>query len=111
MVSYDADDVVLEREAMAAIDRALGTLDQPAARQRVMRWAAEKFHLETLPSRPTHATVGAPFVEQEIETDASNDNPQNVAAAEQVRGKDPLDELFRELAADLQRLALERHGA
>jgi hypothetical protein len=111
MVSYDAADVLQEREAMAAIALVLETLDQPAARERVMRWAAEKFHLETWPSTPTLGTVGAPFVEYEFEYDASNDGASNAAAAEQVRGTEPLDALFRELAADLQRLALERHGA
>jgi hypothetical protein len=110
MVSYDADDVVREREAMAAIDRALETLKQPSARQRVMRWAAEKFHLETSASTPVHETVGAPLGEQESNT-SLNDGVDNAAAAEEVRGNEPVDELFRELAADFQRLALERHGA
>jgi hypothetical protein len=107
MVFYDADDLVREREAMAAIDHALETLKEPSARQRVMRWAAAKFHLET---SPTLGTVGAPLVEQESGT-VLNDSADNAAAAEQVRGNEPVDELFRELAADFQRLALERHGA
>jgi hypothetical protein len=112
MVFYDADDVVSEHEAMAAIDRALETLKQPSARQRVMRWATEKFHLETSTSAATavHGTIGAPFVEQTSDT-ALNDSVDNAAAAEQLRGNEPVDELFRELAEDLQRLALERHGA
>jgi hypothetical protein len=110
MVFYDADDVVTEREAMAAIDRALETLKQPSARQRVMRWAAEKFHLETSASTPAQRAVGAPLAEQESDA-AVNDSVDNGAAAEQVRGNEPVDQLFRELAADFQRLALERHGA
>jgi RecA-family ATPase len=109
MVFYDADDVVTEREAMAAIDRALETLKQPSARQRVMRWAAEKFHIDTA-STPSHGTIGAPYVEQESDP-VLNDSVDNAAAAEQVSGNEPVDELFRELAADFQRLALERRRA
>lgn len=110
MVSYDADDVVTEREAMAAIDRALETLQQPSARQRVIRWAVEKFHLEASACAPVHGTIGAPLVEQQSDA-SSNGGVDNAAAAEQVRGSEPVDALFRELAEDLQRLALERYGA
>jgi hypothetical protein len=112
MVSYDADDVVREREAMAAIDRALETLDQPSARQRVIRWAAQKFQVETPASASLPGTIGAPFVEQQCDAVLTDGvDVDNAAAAEQVRGNEPVDELFRELAEDLQRLALERHGA
>jgi hypothetical protein len=110
MVFYAPDDVVTEREAMAAIDRALETLKQPSARQRVMRWAAQKFQVEMSASTPVHGTVGAPLAEQE-NVAVFNDGVDKAAAAEQVRGNEPVDELFRELAADFQRLALERHGA
>src|SRR5436853_6806406 len=108
MVSYDVDDVVREREAMDAITRALGTLERPGARQRVMRWAVRTF-LETRPAAAADETAGAPYVEQEDES-ASN-LAADQAAAEQMRGNEPLDELFREIAADFQRLALERYGA
>lgn len=109
MVFYDAEDAVQEHEAMAAIDRALEALDQPSARQRVLRWAARKFQVETAASTPMHGTIGAPFVEQQSAAVVS-DGVDN-AAAEQVRGNEPVDEFFRELAEDLQRLALERHRA
>src|ERR1043166_9211598 len=108
MVSFDADDVVLEREAMAAIAKALETLGQHSARQRVLRWAALTFNVELASASPVPDAAGAPFVEQQ--TAALNLNAER-AAAEQVRGKEPVDELFRELAADFQRLALERNGA
>jgi hypothetical protein len=110
MVFYDADEAVREHEAMAAIDRALETLDQPAARMRVMRWAARKFQLETPASTQLPASIGAPFIEQQSDA-ALSDCADNAAAAGQVRGNEPVDELFRELADDLQRLALERHRA
>ena len=107
MVSYDADDVVREREAMAAISKALESLEQQSARQRVLRWAAQKFQVDLSASTSTPEIAGAPLVEPETPPV----NPEKIAAAEQVRGKEPVDELFRELAADFQRLALERHGA
>ena len=110
MVFYDPDDAVREHEAMAAIDRALEALDQPSARQRVLRWAAQKFQVETSASGPLQGAIGAPFVEPQSDT-VLTDSVDNAAAAEQVRGNEPVDELFREIAEDLQRLALERHRA
>ena len=107
MVSFDADEVVREREAMTAISKALESLEHQSARQRVLRWAAQTFQVDLSASTHVPEIAGAPLVEQET---AAN-NPEKIAAAEQVRGKEPVDELFRELAADFQRLALERHGA
>ena len=71
---------------MAAIDRALEALDQPAARQRVLRWAAQKFQVETSASGPMQGTIGAPFVEQQSDA-VLTDSVDNTAAAEQVRGQ------------------------
>jgi hypothetical protein len=107
MVFFDADDVVREREAMAAVSKALESLDQPSARQRVLRWAAQTFQVDLSASTDLPEIAGAPLIAQET----APNNPEKIAAAEQVRGKEPVDELFRELAADYQRLALERHGA
>ena len=107
MVSFDADEAVREREAMAAISKALETLEQHSARLRVLRWAAQTFQVDLSASTHTPEIAGAPFVEPQT----APDHPEKIAAAEQVRGKEPVDELFRELAADYQRLALERHGA
>ena len=112
MTHYVSDgDFLRELEAMSAIDRVLRTLEQPAARHRVMRWAAEKFHLVDIASCvPVLAAVGAPVViAPEVNEDALLDILQEpAAAAEQVRGEEPLDALVRELAADFQRLALKR---
>ena len=104
--SVTGDDL-RELDAMTTIARVLATLDQPGARQRVMRWAAERFHLEAPASTPIVGTVGAPLAEEEVDVDEVNDVFNKTAAAEQVRGNEPLDTLLRELAADFQRLALE----
>jgi hypothetical protein len=112
MVHYDSDTVLRELEAMTAIARVLGTLDQTATRERVMRWAADKFHLEIATSAPAPEAIGAPRVEQDLlNADEPNDLFEPGAAAELVRGKEPLDVLVRELAANFQRLAIEEHGA
>jgi hypothetical protein len=114
MTHYISDsDLVLELEAMSAIDRVLGMLEQPAARHRVMRWAAVKFQLADIASVPVPAAIGAPVVvATEIREDERLDIFEEPAsAAEQVRGEEPLDSLVRELAADFQRLALKCHGA
>ena len=111
MVHYDTDAVLQEIAAMTAIARVLGTLDQTATRERVMRWAADKFHLEIASAAPAPEAIGAPRVEQDHYADEPNDLFEPGAAAELVRGKEPLDVLVRELAANFQRLAIEEHGA
>lgn len=108
------DDVLKELEAMTTIARVLGMLEQPAARLRVLRWASEKFQLaegDLFVRLP--ATAGNPTAASEVNVDELLDifEVDKPAAAEQVRGKEPLDALVRELAADFQRLALEWHGA
>ena len=94
---------------MTAVARIVGTLDQPAARERVIRWAAEKFQID-IAATPPLGNVGAP-IEQPISLEEETDGSERPAAAAQVRGKEPLDAIVREIAADLQRLALGAHGA
>jgi hypothetical protein len=109
MVQYDVASVRRELEVMTAVARIVGTLDQPAARERVIRWAAEKFQID-IAATPPLGSVGAP-IEQPIELEEATDGSDRPAAAQQVRGKEPLDSIVREIAADLQRLALGSHGA
>ena len=108
MVQYDVADVRRELEVMTAVARIVGTLDQPAARERVIRWAAEKFQID-IAATPPLGSVGAP-IDQESPEEAI-EGADRPAAAQQVRGKEPLDAIVREIAADLQRLALGEHGA
>ena len=108
MVQYDVADLRRELEVMTAVARIVGTLEQPAARERVIRWAAEKFQIDVA-ATPALGSVGAP-IEPEVSLDEVNDSSDKPAAAEQVRGKEPLDAIVRQLAADFQRLALESHG-
>lgn len=108
MVQYDVADVRRELEVMTAVARIVATLDQPAARERVIRWAAEKFQIDVAATPPL-GNVGAP-IGQEGNVESLIDGSDRPAAAQQVRGKEPLDAIVRELAADLQRLALGSHG-
>jgi hypothetical protein len=87
MNRHDAAVIVRELEAMTAVSRALSTLN-PVARQRVMRWAIQRFQLDQ--TRPAALPAdGLPPSEQE----------------------EAIEALFRELAADFQRLALKAYGA
>jgi len=107
MVQYDVADLRRELEVMTAVARIVGTLEQPAARERVIRWAAEKFQID-LGAMPPLGNVGAPIEQESLQE--GTDGADRPAAAEQVRGKEPLDAIVRDLAADLQRLALGAHG-
>ena len=109
MVQHNLADIRRELEVMTAVARIVGTLDQPAARERVIRWAAEKFQID-IAATPPLGSVGAP-IDQEKTVEESTDSTDRTAAAQQVRGKEPLDAIVREIAADLQRLALGGHGA
>ena len=109
MVQHNLADIRRELEVMTAVARIVGTLDQPAARERVIRWAAEKFQID-IAATPPLGSVGAP-IDQESGPEEAIDAADSPAAAQQVRGKEPLDAIVREIAADLQRLALGAHGA
>jgi hypothetical protein len=109
MVQHSLAEIRRELEVMTAVARIVGTLDQPAARERVIRWAAEKFHID-IAATPPLGSVGAP-IDQDNSVEESTDGADRPAAAQQVRGQEPLDSIVREIAADLQRLALAGHGA
>jgi hypothetical protein len=109
MVQHNLADIRRELEVMTAVARIVGTLDQPAARERVIRWAAERFQID-IAATPPLGNVGAP-IEQPISLEDGTDGSEGPAADAQVRGKEPLDTIVREIAADLQRLALGAHDA
>ena len=109
MVQHNLAEIRRELEVMTAVVRIVGTLDQPAARERVIRWAAQKFQID-IAATPALGSVGAP-IDQENSRDEAIEDGETPAAAQQVRGKEPLDAIVQEIAADLQRLALGTHGA
>ena len=70
---------------------------------------AEKFQID-IAATPPLGSVGAPIDHENSREEAIYDR-ETPAAAEQVRGKEPLDAIVQEIAADLQRLALGAHDA
>jgi len=109
MVQHNLAEIRRELEVMTAVVRIVGTLDQPAARERVIRWAAQKFQID-IATTPPLGSIGAP-IDPESSVEEAIDGGDSPAAAQQVHGQEPLDAIVREIAADLQRLALGSHGA
>ena len=135
-----SDSLSREIEAMASIGHALGDLTDPAARQRVLKWAAERFGAEqlvvpaaTVPVVAIQRTVVADpllALDADLSVDSLNDMfaaaTQDVdddlgefaAPAAQVQAqpveemqKLPLETLLRSLASDFRAFAEEWNGA
>src|SRR5947207_7327723 len=133
------DSLSKEIEAMAAIGRALGDLTDPGARQRVLKWATQRFSVE-LPVVAAPAVAGQPAVmagtalaaatDADLAVDSLNElfavAAQNVdddlgefaalpaqaqaPPVEEMR-KLPLETLLRSLASDFRAFADEWNGA
>jgi len=115
-----------ELETMAVVGRALGDLTDPAARQRVLRWAAERFAAD-LAQTPSTSQVIAPassasdpalavdslsdifsVVHDRIESEEADDT---LSFEQPAFEKQPLETMIRSFAADFQRFAEEWNGA
>jgi hypothetical protein len=110
---------------MAVIGQALGELTDPAARQRVLRWAQERFAVEAVsdsvsaiagtPAAAANADLGVDglnemftaSVESEDDSLLLEPRPAVLAQAE----KTSLETTIRSFAADFQRFADEWNGA
>jgi hypothetical protein len=101
-----------ELEAMAAIGRVLDGINDPAVRQRVLRWANERFLLieqpspastsvETCQADPGLAvdSLGDMFPSDRLDPEDSRDKLTLVAANR------PVEATLRSFVADFQRLA------
>ena len=127
------DPLTQELDAMAAIGQVLGKLTDPAARQRVVRWAADRFAAgeaggtEAAPSVAPRETFDGPVAADpslavdalgdmfagrthanavDIDDDLSVDEPADRDAARQ-----PIEAVLRSFAADFQRFAEAWNGA
>ena len=114
-----------EIEAMAAVGRALGDLTDPAARQRVLRWACERFGVDVVQSPATPAVVAESPSRADL--DLTVDNLTDMFAATAPESDDdslsleprvaveaekaPIETVIRSFAADFQRFADEWNGA
>ncbi len=119
-----------ELDAMAALGQVLGNLTDPAVRQRVLHWAAERFALEmpagTQPAAvPEHSpqpqradidpalavdslddmfSVGLEGIDEDLDVFA-------FAEPQLATPKAPIEVVLRSFAADFQRFAEEWNGA
>jgi hypothetical protein len=110
--SAQPDEMETELHVMMTVGRALATLHDPAARSRVLRWAAERFQdtpMETVPSRAVSAPADPCLTVEDDLGDLFNapsafPHPEVHHAA---RDEPPLDSLVRGFVDDFQRVALE----
>jgi hypothetical protein len=101
-----------ELEAMAAIGRVLDGFDDPAVRQRVLRWANERFLPIEQPS-PASASVETAQADPGLAVDSLGDMfPSTRLDQEESRDKltlvaanRPVEATLRSFVADFQRLA------
>jgi hypothetical protein len=122
-----------ELQAMAAIGQALDNLADPAVRQRVLRWAAERFALETAfaPGGPSAESVTAlgPVNDPDLAVDSLHDmfvsEPHDLdddlgefggpvlveARLEPQISTLPIETVIRSFAADFRAFADEWNGA
>jgi hypothetical protein len=118
-----------ELEAMALIARVLGTLPDNAARQRVLRWAAERAGFDTLVlSAAVNATASAAPIsvadDPSLKVDSLDDmfavaafadDTLTVPAAEPspatADASKPVADILKSFAAEFQRFAEEWNGA
>ena len=127
----ERDSLMTELEAMALIARVLGTLPDDAARQRVLRWAAERTGVTVVTlSAAVEATASAAPVpvrddptlkvdslEDMFSMAAPVDDDLTVAVDEPVASptadtaKLPVADALRSFAAEFQRFAEEWNGA
>jgi hypothetical protein len=134
-----SESVSREIEAMATIGRVLGDLTDPSARQRVLKWAAERFASEqpvvpaivpvvaaqpavvVAPALATDAdllvdslndmfAVATPYVDDDLGEFAAPAAQTQTQPVEEMR-KLPLETLLRSLASDFRAFADEWNGA
>ena len=103
--------VSYELEAMAAIGLVLGCLDDPAARQRVLRWAAERFAVDTVAQQtPASPVTADPGLAIDSLDDLFVAGSLDVVQDEPIK-KLPIDAALRSFAADFQRFTEEWNAA
>jgi len=116
-----------EIEAMAAIGQALGGLTDPAARQRVLRWACERFAVDAA-GQATAPVPAVATVTASPDADLAIDNLTDMFAAKASESDDDslsleprvavaaaektsLETAIRSFAADFRAFADEWNGA
>ncbi len=123
------DNLMSELEAMAVIGRVLGTLPDDTARQRVLRWACERFGIDSIPEASLLADGAAPNAEiapaddpalklgslEDMFEMASPEHDDlaivDAPPAPPNDAKQPVEVVLRSFVAEFQRFAKEWNGA
>jgi len=127
-----------ELEAMAAVGQVLGELSDPAARQRVLKWASERYALQSVTAPKPAVAALASFApatnDPGLTIDSLDDmfvgavgevaamsavdddlrefaGPEPVSVHVQETPRQPLDVMIRSFAQDFQRFVEEWNGA
>ena len=121
-MDYVKDPLTQEVDAMAIIGQLLGKLPDAAARQRVLKWAAERYGSEVMTQAPSSAAQAPARGDSSLAVDSLNDMftqaqpadddlsvPAFEAAAEEP--KPPVSTVIQSFARELRRFADEWKGA
>jgi hypothetical protein len=109
-----------EVDAMAAIGHALADLTDFAARQRVLRWAAERFAIDSAQPAAAVLTIVPAQAQVTQDPDLAVDSLSEMFDAppepkntddDLSATKAPIETVIRSFAADFQRFAEEWNGA
>jgi hypothetical protein len=111
-MEQEPDSLTREVDAMAVIGQVLSKLTDPAARQRVLKWAAERFAVDGAPVAQTAVSprVARPApVDPGLTIDSLDD--MFAIAAPEVVSNPPVESVLQSFAADFQRFADDWNGA
>ncbi len=110
----ERDSVAAELEAMRQIAKVLDTLRDADARQRVMRWAQDRYCVNVAPPPSAVTNVGAdPALALEELGDLFGE-PRSAAGAPETDGAKPrvgVESMIKDFAADFRRFALDWQGS
>lgn len=128
-----SDPLTQELDAMAVIGQVLGKINDPASRQRVLRWAADRFAAAEALGVPSAQTVavreafeGPVAADPSLAVDALGDMFAGRAHAQHTTldddlsvnepavgevARQPVEHVLRSFAADFQRFAEAWNGA
>lgn len=119
---HDSHDALsIELEAMSIIGRVLDAIEDPALRQRILNWAAERWGGRAKSTDAAQGTAAIPPADSDLSVDSIGemfaDSPEGrpdrapIDISPKTERKAPVESMLQSLAADFQRLADEWNGA
>jgi len=121
-VTYERNDVADELDALAVVGRALVGLE-PASRERVLRWALERFNVASPPHQAlASSAIAAPIASAtddpalsvegvELFAGRSTDDDESLTLATASANPGNVESAVRGFVTDFQRLVVEWQGA